>query len=218
MSERLVVVGAGGFGREVIDLIEAVNRAAEDPVWDMLGVVDDEPSAENLERLKRRGVQILGGIDEYLASATPSSYLIGIGSPQVRKRVAHRFDAAGHVAATMIHPTAVRGSGVAIGPGSIICAGVSLTTNIHIGRHVHLNPGVTVGHDTVVGEHVSINPHASISGDCRIEELVLVGVAGVVLNGLTVGSAAVVGGSACVVQDVEPGATVVGVPARPIAR
>lgn len=214
MPEPIVVVGAGGFGREVIDVIDAINAAAPEPVWQLVGVVDDAPTDVNLERVARRGVDFIGATDVPLQWPSPVSYVIGIGSPRVRRLLADRYDAAHFRAATLVHPSVTQGFGVAIGDGSVLCAGTRLTTNITLGRHVHLNLNVTVGHDTYLGDFVSVNPLASISGDCTIEDEVLVGVAGVVLNGLTVGRGATVGGSACVVRDVSGGVVVKGVPAR----
>lgn len=210
----LVLVGAGGFGREVLDVIEAVNRFAGRPVWRIRGVVDDSPSEVNLDRLERRGIAYLGSLDDGLKLAGPSSYTVGIGSPHVRRAVALKCDDAGWEAATLVHPSVTTGFDVEIGHGSVLCAGARLTTNIRVGRHVHLNLNTTVGHDSQLGDYVSVNPLASISGDCNIEDGVLVGVAGVILNGVTVGEKATVGGSACVVRDVPPGTVVKGVPAR----
>jgi sugar O-acyltransferase (sialic acid O-acetyltransferase NeuD family) len=149
-----------------------------------------------------------------LAPDDPAMFSVGIGSPRVRALIASKFEAAGATAATLIHPSATFGFGVTIGAGTVICAGVRMTTNISIGRHAHLNLNVTVGHDTRLGDFVSVNPLASISGDCVLESGVLVGAAGVILNGLTVGADSTVGGSACVVKHVPPGVTVKGVPAR----
>ncbi|CAM3263681.1 acetyltransferase [Nocardioides dubius] len=212
MTRDLVVIGAGGFGREVLDVVDAIN-ASTDAAWSVRGVVDDAPSQENLERLAKRGVTYLGGSAEVLDSQ-PAAYVVGIGSPSVRTKVALSFDAAGWSAATLIHPTVTQGFDVTIGAGSVLCAGVRLTTNIRLGRHVHVNLNSTIGHDTTIEDFVSINPLASISGDCTIESGVLVGVAGIVLNGLRIGADSTVGGSACVVRDVPAETTVKGVPAR----
>lgn len=214
MAEALVVIGAGGFGREVLDVVDAINAQAAEPVWAVAGVVDDNPSEENLARLKRRGVEFLGATEELLQRPKAVHYAVGVGSPRVRRMLADRCDAAQHRAATLVHPTATQGVDVEMGEGSIICAGVRLTTNIRLGRHVHLNLNVTVGHDTRLGNFVSVNPLASISGDCQIGDEVLIGVAGVILNGLTIGRGSTVGGSACVVKDVPHDLIVKGVPAK----
>ena len=108
----IVVVGAGGFGREVLDVIDAVNAQASDPRWRVGGVVDDGISDSNLRLLEVRDVQHLGGTEAYLARAEPANYVIGIGSPTTRRAVADKFDHAGHQAATLVHPSATRGFGV----------------------------------------------------------------------------------------------------------
>jgi sugar O-acyltransferase (sialic acid O-acetyltransferase NeuD family) len=218
MAEPLLIVGAGGFGRETADVVEAINRATDQSVWRLLGIVDDAPSEENLSRMTERGLAYLGGTEETVRAEARPRYVVGIGSPRVRKVLADRLDAAGFVAATLVHPEASIGSQCSIGEGSVILAGARLTTNIRLGRHVHLNPNVTVGHDTVLDDFVSMNPASSVSGECLVGPGALIGVAAVVLNQLTVGAGALVGGAACVVKDVAPGSVMVGVPAVPLAR
>ncbi len=212
MVEPLVIVGAGGFGRETLDVVEAINAASQRPMWTLLGVVDDSPSEVNLNRLKVREVPLLGGVD-----AVPSDawVAIAIGAPQTRARLAAEL--AGRCAgfATLVHPTAVVGSVNRIGEGTIVCAQASIGTNVVLGRHVHLNPHAVIGHDACLDDCVSVNPNATISGECVVQAEVLIGAGATVLQGLHLASGTVVGAAACVVRDVTDPGVIVGVPAQP---
>jgi sugar O-acyltransferase (sialic acid O-acetyltransferase NeuD family) len=214
MTTPIVVVGAGGFGRETIDIIEAINQDYACPKFDLLGVVDDKPAQHNVERLQARGIRHLGPIREWIESGESAHYVIAIGSSALRRRIAAPFDEAGKIAATVAHPLATFGSSVSVGRGSIICAGVRVTTNVSIGSFVHVNLNTTIGHDCVIGDFVTVNPSVAISGDCTIGAEVMLGVSSVVLQGLTVGAGSTVGASACVVKNVAPDVVVKGVPAR----
>jgi len=213
VAKSLVIVGAGGFGRETIDVVQAVNAAAPTSIWELTGVVDDSPSDLNLARLEALSVPYLGTLDR-LADFSHVAVAIGVGSPQARATIANRIDMWDLRTPDLVHPSAVVGSQFSSQGGLIACAHVSVGTNVTVGRHVHLNPDAVIGHDTSVGSFVSVNPSATISGDCTVEDGVLIGVAGVILNRLTVRAHSTIGGSACVVQDVPEGATVKGVPAR----
>lgn len=206
--EPVVVIGAGGFGREALDVIDAIGG------YDVLGVLDIDPSAQNLERLAERGTAYLGTEDDWLAAGGSAQYVIGVGEPAKRAQVEEKFSGSGLTAATVIHPSAVIGSRVTIEEGVVICGGVQVSTNVRLGRFVHLNAHATIGHDSVLSDFVSINPAATISGAVTIGAGTLVGAGAVVLQNLQVGADAVVGASACVVRNVPNGATVKGVPAR----
>ncbi|MFJ2550886.1 NeuD/PglB/VioB family sugar acetyltransferase [Microbacterium sp. NPDC087591] len=213
MTEQIVVIGAGGFGRETLDVIDALIAAGE-PLQ-VVGVVDAGPRQEDLERLGARGIAYLGTEEEWLPTSTGDErFVAAVGSPRVRSKVAERFAAAGLRAATVIHPGAVIGSQPRIGAGVVITSGVQVSTNVSIGDHVHLNPASIIGHDATLADFVSVNPGAIVSGNVTVESGTLLGAGSVVLQGLTVGAGATVGAAACVTKDVAAGTTVVGVPAR----
>jgi sugar O-acyltransferase (sialic acid O-acetyltransferase NeuD family) len=213
MAEGLIVIGAGGFGREALDVATAINMLSVKE-WEILGVMDDAPSSLNVDRLKARDVPYLGPANPQRLPSTTTSVAIAVGSPIARSSLWGRFADSVARIATLIHPRAEIGSKCRIGPGSVICVGVSVGTNVTLGRGVHLNPNVTIGHDTLLNDFVSVNPAATISGDCVIDGSVLVGSGSVVLQGLTVGSTAVIGAGSVVVRDVMKACTVKGVPAR----
>ncbi len=212
MIPDLVVLGAAGFGRETLDVVAAVNRAQ--PTWNLLGVVDDAPSPANLERLAALGVRHLGSLAEALALTGPLHFVVAIGAPSVRERLAGRCEAAGWQPATLVHPSATVGALTKLGAGSVVCAGVAVSTNVTLGRHVHLNPNATIGHDTSCADFVSVNPGAIVSGDCRISTRCLVGAGAVVLQGLSIGPDTVVGAAACLTKNAPSGVVVTGVPGR----
>ncbi|MGD7733879.1 acetyltransferase [Propionibacteriaceae bacterium G57] len=212
-AQQVVVVGASGFGRESLDVLEAMVSSGAH--LEVLGVVDDAPSATNLDRLAGRGVRHLGGLETWIATAAADvQYVLGIGSPAVRARLVARLDEAGREAFTAVHPSATFGAGSEPSQGSVVCAGAAVSTNVRFGRHVHVNPNVTIGHDSELADFVSLNPGSIISGECLIDEQTLVGAGAVVLQQLHVGPRCIIGACACVTRAVPADSIAVGVPAR----
>ncbi len=211
MTEQVVVVGASGFGRECIDVLDAMVAAGTD--LEVLGVLDDDISEVNRERLEARGVPFLGTRGGWLATEPGSvAYVMGIGSPGVRRRLVAEMDAAGLRAFTAIHPSATFGARVVLDEGVVVCAGAAVSNNVRLGWHVHVNPNATIGHDADLRDFVSINPAAVISGEVVVGSGTLVGAAATVLQNLTVGERSVIGAGAVVTKDVPEGVVVKGIP------
>ena len=206
-----IIVGAGGHGRDV--LVALRDHDGRFGPRTFIGFVDDgEPDMTRLDRL---AAPFLGKTDE-LARFAGAGFVVGVGDPRVRRSLADRAVMAGLVPVTVIHRQATVGDDVTLGDGSVLCAGARVTTNVRAGVHVHVNINATVAHDVVLGDYVTLNPQAAVSGDVHLGDGATIGTGAAVRQGLAIGQGAVVGAGAAVVADISPGATCVGVPARPL--
>ena len=208
----VVIVGAGGFGREVLDIIEAMNAAGTQ--LEFAGFIDDGEVRSDL--LERRGAILIGSTQTL--SQLDLAYVIGIGNGKVRESIDGFLSNSGCLAARLVHPAATVGGDVRLSEGVILAAGSRVTTNIALGRHVHLHVNSTVGHDSVLQDFSSVYPGATVSGNVVLGKGVTVGTGANVLPGVTVGHGAFVGAGAVVTKDVRPNVTVVGSPARELTQ
>jgi sugar O-acyltransferase (sialic acid O-acetyltransferase NeuD family) len=207
--DRIVILGAGGHGREVHDVIDAINRIERTYV--IAGFLDDrEPDERRLMAPYLGPLDALGSVD--------ACFVIGIGEGSVRRKVAQVAERAAPGAPPLVHPSALVGSLVSYGVGTIVCGHSSLSTSVTIGRHVSLNPGCTVGHDAVLEDYVTVLPGASISGNVHLGEACTVGTNATVIQGTRVGRGTKVGAGAVVIRDLPDHVTAVGVPARILER
>lgn len=207
--KKIVIIGTGGFGREVAWLIERINKI--EPTWEILGYVDEN---KDLFGTLSGGYPVLGN-DEWLIDQEAEVYAVcAIGSSKIRKKVIKKLD--GIKYATLIDPKVEMSNRVKIGEGSIICAGTILTVDINIGEHVIINLDCTIGHDAMLEDFVTLYPSVNVSGNTLLEECVEMGTGCQIIQGLKIGRSTIVGAGAVVVKDLPNGCTAVGSPAKAI--
>ena len=154
-------------------------------------------------------------VESIASGAKLGPFLVAVGYPQSRRTVHDLATGLGAVAAdAIVHPDASVGCTARFEIGVVVMGQTWISPGTGFGCHTHVGYGATVGHDTQLGAFCSVMPGACIGGDVQIGEGVLVGANATVLQGLTIGDGAVIGAGAVVTRDVEPGSTVVGVPAR----
>lgn len=208
--KKLVIIGVGGFGREVAWLVERVNRVH--PTWNLIGFVDDNTE---LHGKIIGGYPVLGPC-HWLDEHKNDVYAIcAVGASKTRKKIINRLD--GIKFATLIDPSVIMSDRVSIGNGSIICAGTIITVDIIIGFHVIVNLDCTIGHDAILRDFVTLYPSVNVSGNCELEECVEMGTGAQVIQGISVGAGTIVGAGAVVIKDLPGECTAVGCPARPIS-
>lgn len=210
--QRIAIYGAGGFGREVMMLVEQIN--AHRQTFDIVGFFDDKVSRGSVVN----GYPVLGGINELNAWESPLGVALAFGEPDTKQKIRRKIVNANVSYPTLIHPSVIKGADalVEIGEGCIICAGVLMTVNIAIRDFVILNIGCTVGHDVKIGEFASFMPSVNISGEVEIGDGVYCGTGVKIINQLEVGAHTIVGAGAVVTKSLPPDCTAVGMPAKPI--
>lgn len=209
--EKIVIVGAGGFGREVKMLIDQINL--KEFKYEFLGYYDDGFEKGSIINTNK----VLGSIDDLTKSDEMLNVIVAIGSPEIKRKIVEKLTNSKINFPTLIHPSVIIGNEfVTIGKGCIICAGTIITCNIEIKDFVILNLMCTVGHDTVIKSFASFMPSVNISGEVIIHEAVYVGTGAKIINQLEIGKQTIVGAGAVVSKTLPEKCTAVGIPAKPI--
>lgn len=207
-TKKLIIVGGGGFSREVIWLARECTEK-----WDIIGILDDNPAM--LGQIFC-GIKVLGIIAD-CKHFVDANFVVAVGSPRTRRAIVNRIQSYGDVSfATLIHSSVLKSDFVEIGAGSIITAGCILTTQIIIGRHAIVNLACTIGHDVVAGDFCTLAPQVAVSGNVVFGDGVEVGTGTTIIQGLSLGNGSFVGAGAVVSKNIPANVLAVGCPARQV--
>lgn len=208
MKRPVIILGAGGHGRVILDLLRKLNydvRGFSDPDQTLWGKTID-------------GVPVIGGDDKILNLDTHEIHLAlgvgGTGDNSFRKKLFTFFSERHYTFPPFVHPSANVASNVILGKGSIAMAGSVIQTGCRIGDNVIINTGSLVDHDCIIEDHVHVAPGAVISGNVSIGVGAHVGTGSTVIQNIRIGDRALVAAGAVVVRNIEPGEKVMGVPAK----
>jgi len=207
----IVIIGAGGFGREIKCLIDDINDYHDNVVYNIIGFIDD-----GIQKGKEiNGVKVLGGIDFLKNLDKEMSLVFGIGNPKIKSEVYMKTKNFNFP--KIIHPSvSLSGDKISIGKGSVICKGTILTCNIEISDFVTINLQCTIGHDVKMNNFISIMPGVNISGEVTLQESVYIGTGAKIINQLEIGKKTVIGAGAVVSKSIPENCTAVGIPAKVI--
>lgn len=204
-----VIIGAGGHGRVVLDILLSAGS------WHVTGFLDTNQA---LHGRRIDGLPVLGDLNTLpdLLTQGIGHAVVAIGDNGVRRAFARRIEDNGLELINAIHPSANIAHNVTLGRNVVISAGALVCAHCQIADSVILNTGCIVDHESMIGTAAHICPGAKLAGRVTVQSGAFVGIGATVLQGLRIGHEAVIGGGAVVINDVEPMSTVVGVPAREV--
>ena len=199
MSKEVIVIGAGGHGKVIADIIiKSGDR--------VIGFLDDGCTEKNI-----LGYPILGKTEDCL-KYKDKEFFVAIGNNTVRKKISEKYNMLKFY--TAIHPSAVIAMDVEIGEGSCVMAGVVINTSARIGKHCIINSGSVVEHDNKLADFVHLSPGAVLCGTVSVGECTHIGGGATVKNNTNISGDTVIGVGAAVVKDIDISGVYCGVPAR----
>lgn len=208
---RILIIGAGGFGREVVLWATAAWPSDAKRIAGFLS--SDTCRLDGHES----GLAIIGD-PETFELEPGDACLLAIGIPGVRRQVAESLLARGAEFLSLIHPTAIVARSATIGTGSIICPYAIVSDSCRLGQFVLMNYHSSIGHDAAAGDFAVLSPYATLGGAAHIDSDVFMGLHASVGPTRRVGARSKVAANSTALADVQADSLVYGVPGRVVPR
>ena len=208
MNKNVVVIGAGGHGKVIADII----IKSQDNVY---GFLDDGVDI-GTTIVKEKNIKVIGKVEECIkiSSGNPDfEFVIAIGNNQIRKTISEKYNLKYYKA---IHPSAQIGLDVEIGEGTVVMADTAINPSTKIGKHCIINTGAIIEHDNIIEDYVHISPNATLCGTVKIGETTHVGAGAVIKNNTNICKNCIIGAGATIVKNIKEEGTYVGVPAKKV--
>jgi sugar O-acyltransferase (sialic acid O-acetyltransferase NeuD family) len=203
--EKLIIIGAGGHGRDVLDTARASG-------WAIEGFIDDAPGVHGT---RIDDVPVLGGISWLLEHHDGISAVIAIGNPRAKERLDSVLSRSGaSMSRPIVHPTAWVSPRAELEEGVVVFAGSSLQPGVRVARHAYVYTVSTIGHDTTIGRFACLHPGVQVGGEVSVGEGCFIGIGATILPRVRIGAWTTVGAGAVVIDDLPANVTAVGVPAK----
>lgn len=207
--KKIVIAGAGGFGRELLQWIKDINEKT--PTWEILGFIDDNLNA--LDGVET-DAKVVGTIKDYVGKED-EEVALAFGSPELKRKIVSILKAKGATFATIIHPTALLSPFAHYGEGFIMFPYSKLSCNSTVGDFVTLL-STPIGHDNVIGDYTVISGGCNIVRNVKIGQDVFLAAGVCLAQDVVIGDGAYLGLGSVILKDVKPGAKMFGNPARPV--
>lgn len=203
MKDKLIIIGASGHGNVVADIAIKMNK------WQSIVFLDDDQAIKI-----SIGLEVIGKTADAFTYKDEADFFVAIGNNAVREKVQEKLIEDGLNVVSLIHPSAVIGTDVEIGIGSVVMAGVVVNSSTRIGKGCIINTSSSLDHDNVIEDYVHISPGVRTAGSVEIGKRTWVGIGSVISNNVNICSGCKVGAGAVVVKDITEPGTYVGVPVR----
>lgn len=203
----LCIYGAGGLGREVLELAYQINQ------WKEIIFIDDnieaEPIRQNIEVLTFEEIKSRYSVEDIVL-------IIAVGEPYIRELLYNKVTQAGYRLAKLVHPSVHISKTTILEDGVIIGANTIVSCDVHIGFNTFVQNSASIGHDTIIGNHSVISAFDSLAGKCVVGDRTYIGMSVPVKEKIRIGSDTIVGMGSVVMRDIIDNVIAMGNPARPM--